>query len=145
MERVHYLAAEIFAYSYDNYANHLGVNARFDRLMPASARTLEQAEREHWPDERLARALEIELSAVPEWRARYREAVEVVDAETPAAAFRSAVRQCITRELGHRNLGDAEVESLVKQICYRAADLSYVLAQEQKALADYSTELRAED
>jgi hypothetical protein len=37
MERIHLLAAEIFKYSYANYDNHLGINERFDRLMPHDA------------------------------------------------------------------------------------------------------------
>ena len=34
MDRIQFLAAETFHYSYDNYDDHLGVNERFDRLMP---------------------------------------------------------------------------------------------------------------
>jgi len=43
MERIHLLAAEIFNYSYDNYVDHLGINERFDRLMPRDAEILETA------------------------------------------------------------------------------------------------------
>jgi hypothetical protein len=41
MERIHLLAAEIFRYSYANYDDHLGINERFDTLMPRDAELLE--------------------------------------------------------------------------------------------------------
>jgi hypothetical protein len=68
-----------------------------------------------------------------------------VDAPTPAASFRNGVRQVIVRELQRHQLADAELESAVKQICYRAADLSYLLAQRNEPLFKYSQELRHED
>lgn len=143
--RVQLLAAEIYSYSFANYANHLGIgHVRFEKLMPDTARNLERAEKEGWSDQRLAKALDVELSEVPDWRTRYRRAVEVVDAKSPAESFRNAVRQVLLLELGRHELGDAELESAVKQICYRAADLSYLLDQRGETLSDYSKELRRE-
>lgn len=145
MTRDQLLAAEIFAYSFDNYANHLGIgNLRFEKHMPKMARMLERAENEHWDDAKVAAAIEVEASEVPQWRKRYRDAVEVVDAATPALLFRNGVRQSIVRELERHPVGDAEIESLVTQVCYRAADLAYVLAERREKLADYSKELREE-
>ena len=43
MERIHLLAAEIFSYSYAHYDDHLGINERFDTLMPRDAEMLETA------------------------------------------------------------------------------------------------------
>jgi hypothetical protein len=146
MTRVQLLAAEIFAYSFDNYANHLGIgHHRFEKYMPHDARLLERAEKESWSDERVAKALELDVAEVPAWRKRYREAVEVVDAPNVAEAFRNGVRQSLIRELQRHQLSDAEVEIVVKQICYRAADLSYLLDQRHEKLSDYSQELRRED
>lgn len=145
MTRVQLLAAEVFAYSFDNYAGHLGIgHARFEKFMPDAVQNLERAEKEGWSDERLAGAMEIEMSEVPGWRKRYRDAVEVVDAASPAKGFRNAVRQSLSLELRRHQLGDAELESAVKQICYRAADLSYLLDQRKEPLSDYSKELRQE-
>ena len=79
------------------------------------------------------------------WRKRYRDAVEVVDTKNPAEAFRHAVRQALTFEFRNNQIGDAEIESAVQQICYRAADLSYLLDQSNQKLSDYSQELRGED
>ena len=63
MDRIHFLAAEVFSYSFANYENHLGIgHARFEELMPRDAEILEQAERESWSDEQIAEALEIELA-----------------------------------------------------------------------------------
>ena len=145
MTRVQLLAAEIFSYSFDNYASHLGIDhPRYEQMMPDTARALERAEKEGWSDERLAKAIEVELSEVPEWRKRYRDAVEVVDAANPAESFRNAVRQSLSFEFRRHSLSDAELESAVKQVCYRAADLSYLLKRTGKSLADYSDVLRRE-
>ncbi len=46
MERIHLLAAEIFRYGYANYDDHLGINERFDTLMPRDAELLETALKE---------------------------------------------------------------------------------------------------
>ena len=146
MTRDQLLAAEIFAYSFAHYAGHLGIgHLRFEKHMPEKARSLEQAEKEGWSDERLAKAIEIEVSEVSEWRKRYRHAVEVVDAKSPTEVFRNAVRQSLTLEFRRHQLGDADIESAVKQICYRVADLSYLLDQRHEKLSDYSEELRRED
>jgi len=146
MTRDQLLAAEIFSYSFDNYANHLGIeHLRFEEYMPGTARALEQAEKEHWSDERLAKAIDVGIAEVPLWRKRYRDAVEIVDAPTPAEAFRSSIRQSLLSELERHAIGDAEIESTVQQICYRVADLSYLLDRIQAKLSDYSEDLRRED
>ena len=146
MTRIQMLAAEIFAYSFDNYANHLGIgHLRFEKLMPQTARDLEQAEKEGWDDTRLAKAIEIPLVDVPAWRRRYRDALKIVDAKSPAEGFRNGVRQSLVRDLEKYSLSDAEIEDIVKQICYRAADLSYVLDDREQQLSDYSKELRREN
>lgn len=146
MTRYQFLEAEIFAYSFANYAGHLGIgHLRFEKSMPQTAKNLERAEQEGRGDERLAETMAVEVSEVPAWRKRYREAVEVVDAKSPAESFRRAVRQSLAFELGRHQIGDAELESAVQQICYRAADLSYLLDQKHKKFSDYSEELRRED
>ena len=146
MTREQLLAAEIFSYSFANYADHLGIgHLRFEKHMPDTARSLERAEKEAWSDERLAKAMKVEVSDVPEWRKRYRDAVEVVDASSPAEAFRRAVRQLLASEFRRHQIGDADLESAVQQVCYRAADLSYLLDQRNEKLSDYSNELRSEE
>jgi len=146
MTRYQLLAAEIFSYSFAHYAGHLGIgHRRFEEYMPETARNLERAEREGWSDERLAKVIEVEVSEAPAWRKRYRDAVEVVDAKSPAEAFRHAVRQSLAFELSRHQIGDAQLESAVQQVCYRAADLSYLLDQRNEKLADYSEALRRED
>ena len=144
MTRYQLLAAEIFSYSFDHYAGHLGIgHLRFEKSMPETARNLERAEKHGWSDERLAKAIEVDVSEVPAWRKRYQDAVEVVDAQNPAEAFRHAVRQSLAFEFSQ--IGDAQLESAVKQVCYRAADLSYLLDQRKEKLSDYSEALRLED
>ena len=69
MTRDQLLATEIFTYSYDDYANHLGIgNQRIEKYMPDAAKALERAEKEGWSDQRLAKAIEVEVSEIPQWR-----------------------------------------------------------------------------
>jgi hypothetical protein len=145
MKREYLLAAELFAYSYDNYEDHLGVgNNRFERTMPEEAELLERAEKEGWADERVAARLNVELHEVPNWRKRFRDALAVVDAPNPAEAFRRGVRFSILDAV-ETGLGDEKsIEELVTQICYRAADLSNLLKKENLPLSDYSEILRRE-
>jgi hypothetical protein len=143
MNRRELLAAETFHYSYANYDDHLGIgNIRFDKLMPDDVDTLEQAEQEGWDDARLAIALEVEVDKVEFWRESYRRAKEIVDAPTAAESFRRGVRYSI-QDAVEEGLADKEaIEALVTQICYRAADLAYMLDMEAEILSHYSSELR---
>ena len=143
MNRKQLLAAETFAYSYANYENHLGIgNVRFEELMPNDIDTLEQAEQEDWDDAHLAEALEVEEEDVDFWRVSYQRAKEVVDAPNPAEAFRRGVRFSILDAIEEGLSTEDDIEALVTQICYRAADLAYLLDLEEKPLADYSEILR---
>lgn len=143
MDRQQLLAAETFHYSYANYDNHLGIgNIRFDKLMPDDVDTLERAEREDWDDARLAHALEVEEEHVVHWRRSYQRAKSIVDASTPAESFRRGVRFSIEDAIEEGLADEKQIEDLVTQICYRAADLAYLLDMGGERLSDYSRELR---
>lgn len=142
MDRRQLLAAETYSYSYANYAAHLGGNVRFDELMPAGVDTLELAEEEDWDDARLAQALGVPEHRVDDWREAYRRAVDIIDAPTHAEAFRRGVRYSILDAV-EKGLSDADaIERLVTQVCYRAADLAYLLDLTAEYLSTYSKELR---
>lgn len=145
MKRSHLLAAELFAYSFDHYRDHLEVSRhRFTKLMPADVERLERAQDEQLSDDWVAKELDVSLSKVPELRARFERARDIVDSATPAEAFRRGVRYSI-QDAVEEGLGSPEaIERLVVQICYRAADLSVLLDSEGSTLSDYSTELRVE-
>jgi len=143
MDRQQLLAAETFHYSYANYDNHLGIgNIRFDELMPDDVDTLEMAEQEGWDDAQLAQALDVEEEHVGHWRRSYQRAKSIVDAPTPAESFRRGVRYSIQDAVEDGLTEEQGVEDLVVQICYRAADLAYVLDVRGETLAEYSEELR---
>ena len=142
MERIHLLAAEIFRYSYANYDDHLGINERFDTLMPRDAELLETALKEEWPIDKVAQELEISVEIARKFLFAVKEALEVVDAENPAESFRNAVRQSIEVALKDGLDSTATVQSLVTQICYRAADLGFVLDKKGHHLSQYSRHLR---
>ena len=145
MNRYHLLAAEIFGYSYDNYEDHLGIgNLRYDKLMPDDARILERALAENWPVKKLARKLKLDEESAKDALQGFRAALEVVDAENPAESFRCAVRQVIEHAIKEGLRDENSVERLVTQICYRAADLSFLLKREGTLLSRYSRHLRRE-
>jgi hypothetical protein len=144
LSRHQLLAAEVFCYSYANYHDHLGVNIRFDDLMPEIVATLEQAEQEGWSIEKTAERLERETDEVSEMLEALQEAREVVDAKHPAESFRNGVRQSIQMALEDGLETPEKIERLVGQICYRAADLAYLLDREGEVLSEYSEYFRWE-
>lgn len=144
MNRTQLLAAELFNYSYANYQDHLGVNIRFDELMPQTVSTLEKAEAEEWPLKELARELEVDSQQAEDLLERLQDAREVVEAENPAEAFRNGVRQSIHMAMESALESAEDIEKLVRQICYRAADLAYLLKAEGSSLSRYSRHLRRE-
>ncbi len=145
MERKHFLAAEIYGYSYDNYDGHLEAqNARFTQLMPADVETLRTAVEENWDDATLAKALDVDQAKAEFWRQLYRDAVTIVDAESRVQAFRTALRVSIRTALKEGLADEASIERLVTQVCYRVADLSYLLQRENRPLWQYSEQLREE-
>ncbi len=145
MNRAQLLAAETFGYSFANYADHLGIgNVRYEHVMPETAATLETAEREQWPPTKIAEKLEVDVEQAAQLLASFQRAREAVDAKNPAEAFRNGVRFSI-RDAVEDGLHDAEsIENLVTQICYRAADLAFLLDREGKTLSQYSRHLRRE-
>jgi len=139
------LAAEIFCYSFANYEDHLGIgNVRYERLMPETARTLEKAAKENWATAKLAMKLKVSMKEAEAFAKDFERARQVVDAENPAESFRNGVRFS-TQDAVEQGLHDAEsIEALVKQICYRAADLAYLLKMRGEPLFRYSRHLRKE-
>ena len=144
MKRIHLLAAEIFGYSYANYENHLGINDRFDKLMPEEAKVLETALKESWPVEKVAKQLDASPETAKDFLNATREAIDIVDADTPAESFRRAVRLSIQYALEDGLNGAEAIENLVTQICYRTAGLGLLLDQKGHRLSQYSRHLRAE-
>jgi hypothetical protein len=145
LERRHMLAAEIFGYSYVHYWDHLiSGHARFVTLMPNDVDALARAEAEGWEPARLARALDVPENVVASYQRGYREAVQIVDAPTPAAAFRRGVYVSIQHAIEEGLEQEGAVERLVTQIGYRAADLAFRLDVEGSRLSDYEEQLKEE-
>jgi hypothetical protein len=143
MNREKLLAAETFSYSYANYANHLGIgHVRFEEMMPQDVRYLEQAEREGWSLKKLARALEFDEEIAERFRVSYTRAKDIVDAPNAAESFRRGVRYSILDAIEEGLNSEVEIERLVTQVCYRAADLAYLLDLEGHELSYYSKDLR---
>jgi hypothetical protein len=144
MTREQLLAAEIYSYSYANYHDHLGVNERYDRIMPQTVATLERAEREKWKPQKIAENLGIGVDDAQDLMEGLKEARAVVDAENPAEAFRNGVRQSIEYAIKEGLTEPDDIEKLVVQVCYRASDLAYLLMLDGQPLSRYSRHLRKE-
>ena len=143
MSRLQLLAAEIYAYSYANYIDHLGMgHVRYDNLMPEDAELLERAVTENWELERVAKAMEVKTDVAENLLSAARRALEVVDAENPAESFRNAVRQVVRRAAEEGLENDEAIEQLVIQICYRVSDLAYLLKRDGNPLSRYSRHFR---
>ncbi len=112
--------------------------------MPDDVDTLARAERENWDAARIARKMEIPEDPVAGYQRAYRNAKAIVDAPSPAEAFRRGVGVSIKRALEEGLNDEGAVERLVTQIGYRAADLGFLLDMEGKRLSEYSEELRHE-
>lgn len=145
MNRKQLLAAETFHYSYHKYADKLDMNAkRFTKLMPHDIDILENAKNENWSTDQLSKALDVEPKIAVFLQESYERAKEIVDASTPAESFRTGVRHSIQYALEEGLESEDDIEKLVVQICYRAADLSYLLDLHRQKLSRYSEDLRKE-
>jgi hypothetical protein len=143
MTRTQLLAAEIFGYSFANYQDHLGIgHARYEKLMPESAIVLERAVRETWPAAKAAAELETSEENAQNLLDAYQRAIAIIDAENPAESFRNAVRFVVRDAFAEGLSSEAAIEKLVLQICYRAADLAYLLDLRGESLSRYSRHLR---
>jgi hypothetical protein len=145
VEREKLLAAELFGYSFANYDDHLGIgHIRYERLMPEMVMTLEKGAEENWPTSRLAEELEVTVEEAERFVRGFQRARQIVDAENPAESFRNAVRFSI-QDAVREGLGKQEsIEALVTQICFRAADLAFLLKIRGEPLSRYSRDLRKE-
>lgn len=145
MTRTELLAAEIYGYSFYNYEDHLGIgNVRYDRLMPESAEVLERAVREAWLVSKVAAELETSEESAQDLVEGCQRALAVIDAENPAESFRTAVRFTVRDAVADGLSSEDEIEKLITQICYRAADLAYLLKLRGEPLSRYSRHLRRE-
>jgi hypothetical protein len=141
LDRWKLLAADTFSYSYDNYAVHEG-NLRFDEYMPNDVRILDRADREAWDIDRLAKELGVDEALATDLLERYRGALQIVDAPNPAESFRRSIRRVIHQARKEGLESDEQLEALVIQICYRVADLSFLLRSGNEPLHKYSDLLR---
>ena len=97
LTRAQLLTAEIFSYSFANYANHVGIgHVRFEKLMPDSAAKLERAVNEEWNLSRTANELDVDTDTAAALLNSTRKALRVVDAANPASAFREAITQLVS-------------------------------------------------
>jgi hypothetical protein len=138
MERIHYLAAELFGYSYENYNGKLEIkHVRFTKYMPETVRKLEKALDENWIDSKIAKELEIEIEEVSKWKDAYRSANRIVKNTHAGAFFKSAIRESVLHALDLGLSEEKDIDILIEQICYRTADLGFLLKVEDKKLSDY--------
>ena len=112
--------------------------------MPNDVKTLEKATDEKWPLNRSAGELDVDPETARNLLESFERARRIVDAKSPAESFRTGVRFSIQDAVAAGLRDDKAIETLVAQICYRAADLSYLLKQQNRQLSEFSGELREE-
>ncbi len=145
MSEIHLLAAELYGYSYSNYANHLAVkNVRFTKLMPQGVRILQRAEIEQWPKEKIAEEMELSIEEVDSVIENFRKAKEIVFSKNASESFRNAVRQSLETALENGLNTPDDLNELVIQICFRASDLGYLLDLEGRRISHYCQWLQRE-
>ncbi|MBT3205544.1 MAG: hypothetical protein HOM14_20510 [Gammaproteobacteria bacterium] len=144
MSKKQLLAAETFAYSYANYADHLGVNKRFDKYMPKDIDTIEKIVSAKKGAKELALKLGVTLDIAQDILTSYLTAKDIVTAKNAEASFRKGIKASILLSLESGLNSEEDIDKLVTQICYRTSDLAYLLDIEEKQLSDYSEELREE-
>ena len=131
MKRIHYLAAETFSWSYPDYQNHLKMRSPvFSTDLPRIVDLLERGEQEGWDSGRLSIALECGQAKAEEWQARFRRALEVVDAPTPAASLRASFAQTLNPSAGGNPASAERTDDLLAKLCRKAGDFLFRLAAE---------------
>ncbi|MGI9550277.1 MAG: hypothetical protein ACR2MT_03680 [Aurantibacter sp.] len=145
MKKEELLAAEVYGYSYQHYQEKLEMgHPRFKKLMPEKISILEKAEKENWEEEKLSKALDIPSEHLPGLLDNFRQAIDIVDSSNSAESFRKSLKHSIKNALSEGLNSEKEIEALATQICYRTADLGYLIDQKGKKLTDYSEDLRWE-
>lgn len=142
MSKKHLLAAETFSYSYANYADHLGINPRFDKYMPDDIDIIENVVNAGKGAKELASKLKVDFEVAQQILSSYMTAKDIVLAKNAVASFRNGVTASILLSLETGLNSEEDINKLVSQICYRASDLAYLLDCEDKELSDYSETLR---
>ncbi|QDV81265.1 hypothetical protein [Planctomycetes bacterium TBK1r] len=145
MRGAHLYAAEIFGYSFANYRDHLGIgNIRYEDLMPRAAKRLCLAVKENWPLAKVAAEHDVNTDDAASLMQAAKAAIEVLEAPTPAAYFRTSITHLV-QQASEKGLNtDDDITRLVTQICYRVSDLSCLLDMEDATLADYCSDFREE-
>lgn len=131
MRRYDYISAEMYGYSYEKYQDKIDVqNRRFTHIMPSTVKLLEQAIKESWIDEKIARKLEIEIDKVNDFKESYRRAIKIVDENTAYLKFEAGIKDTINTVLKDHEITDELKEALIEQLLYRARDYSFLLKEE---------------
>lgn len=143
MERVHYLAAEIFGYSYDHYQEKIEMgHTRFTKYMPEDVMVMELAEKTNWSDKELADKLDIDLDKAVDYKKALINAKRIVDAENSMKSYIEGVKESIDSVVESGIENEQDINKLVSQILYRTADFGFLLKNEGDELWQYSEMLR---
>jgi DNA-directed RNA polymerase specialized sigma subunit len=146
MNRIQYLSAEIYGYSYDNYQEKVEMrHVRFTKYMPQTIKILEKAELKPISDADLAKKLEIEIDKIEEWKEVYKSAKMVVDAGNAGDSFKIGIKETVKNFVEEEKMNEEKINELVEQILYRTADFGFLLKRENKEISDYSEMFRFGD
>ena len=143
MEREHFLAAEIYGYSYDHYQEKIEMgHIRFTKIMPEDARLVEIADKENWSDEKLAEKLEVNLDKIEYYKKALNYAKRIVDAENSMKSYIESIKVSVETAVDSGIEDEHDINNLVSQILFRTADFGFLLKDEGNELWQYSKKLR---
>lgn len=146
MKKIHYLAAELFGYSYDNYEEKVSMNhIRFTKYMPETVKIFRKAYTEDWDDQLLAKKAEIDLENISIWREKYLNAVKIIEAGSPDKQLEAGLDVSIRIAIESGLNSDEQIGELIEQIKYRFCDFGNLIKHENRSLSEYSDYFRYGD
>ena len=143
LTRFHQLAAEVFGYSFDSYAEKVDFGrVRFTSTLPKIVRKMENLRDAGRSVEEIAQAIDRDLETTRQLLDRLDDALAVVDADTPAVAFREGVRRAIEQREPADGDESGGTDELLGLISRRAADLGWLLDESGHRLSDFNATFR---
>lgn len=143
MKKIHYLAADIFGYSYTHYQEKVSMNhPRFTKYMPEDVRKLKKARQENWTDEKIAEGLEMPIENVPHWKRMYQLYADLDYEDHLGKFFLDSLKTDIKKL--QIKLSASDQKKLIHALAYRLMDFNFMLEENDETLKDYDFYFRYE-
>jgi hypothetical protein len=143
MKAIHYLAADLFGYSYKHYQEKVSMNhIRFTKYMPDAIRTLRKGIHQGWTNQKIATAMDMPIEKVDDWKAMYELYADLHDDDHLGRFFVESVKADI--EKLQIKISASDQNKLIHALAYRLMDLDFKLEANDECLKDYGDYFRFE-